>query len=372
MVLDYYVDHTSRFPHNTGIQRCVRAIARALLANGVSLHPVVWDRQRQDLSPATSEGLEHLARWSGPPFSAWSAGSVSPADDWLLVVELVRGSNNPSSVDLHRAAKRRGLRVAWVFHDAIPLRMADLYGPVAQSHVTYMQGLAEADLVFANSRTSAEQLRVFLQQRGLRWQHVRALPLALEFSGVPRVLPQPGTAVLSRPQRLLAVASLERRKNHVALLKAVAWLIAHQQFHAELVLVGWPNDPAVVSLVRRAQACGLPVRWEDSADDARLSELYQWCDVTLVTSLEEGFGLPVAESLWHGKPCLTTSNGALGELVAGGGCWPFDSPAWSSLVDGIHSYLCNADLRDRLLVELDTRPLRLWADYVGELLAELS
>ena len=42
---------------------------------------------------------------------------MSPADDWLLVVELVRGSNNPSSVDLRRAAKRRGLRVAWVFHD---------------------------------------------------------------------------------------------------------------------------------------------------------------------------------------------------------------------------------------------------------------
>ena len=68
----YYVDHTSRFEHNSGIQRCVRALARALLELGQPLVPVVWDRQRQCLAPASAQALAHLARWSGPAAQAWS------------------------------------------------------------------------------------------------------------------------------------------------------------------------------------------------------------------------------------------------------------------------------------------------------------
>ena len=45
----YYVDHPSRFDRNTGIQRCVRSIAKALLALQVPLRPVVWNRSEQDL-----------------------------------------------------------------------------------------------------------------------------------------------------------------------------------------------------------------------------------------------------------------------------------------------------------------------------------
>ena len=33
----FYVDHTTRFAHNTGIQRCVRLTARALLELGIPL-----------------------------------------------------------------------------------------------------------------------------------------------------------------------------------------------------------------------------------------------------------------------------------------------------------------------------------------------
>ena len=68
----YYVDHTSRFAHNSGVQRCVRALARALLEQGQALIPVVWDRDKQQLAPASSPALEHLARWSGPAATAWS------------------------------------------------------------------------------------------------------------------------------------------------------------------------------------------------------------------------------------------------------------------------------------------------------------
>lgn len=369
----YYVDHTSRFQRNTGIQRCVRVIAAALMEVGVPLRPLVWNREQQDFQTPTLKALAHLGQWNGPDPAGWGSGKAAARDNWLLIVELVRGPHQPTAAQLRRAAERRGLRLAWVFHDAIPVRLAGLYGSAAEataaSHQAYMAGLATADLVLANSHTTASHLRSFLQQQGLGAEAVQALPLALEFPGVPRgELWQPHGG----PLRLLCVASLERRKNHVGLLKAMAWLVVQQRFAAELVLVGWPNDPAVVALVQRAQALGLPLRWEDAADDKRLVELHTWCDATVVTSLEEGFGLPVAESLWHGRPCLTTALGALGELVVGGGCLPLAGSAWPQIADGLRRWLEDPSLRERLARQVQLRPLRSWNHFAAELLARMD
>jgi glycosyltransferase involved in cell wall biosynthesis len=373
----YYVDHTSRFQRNTGIQRCVRAIAAALMEVGVPLHPLVWNREQQDFETPTPQALAHLGQWSGPDPAVWGRGQAAARDNWLLIVELVRGPHQPTTDQLRWAAERWGLRLAWVFHDAIPVRLAGLYGRAAEataaSHRVYMEGLATADLVLANSHTTASHLRSFLQQQGLRAESVEALPLALEFPGVPRGEPrQTQRAEDGRPLYLLCVGSLERRKNHAGLLKAVAWLVAQQRFAAELVLVGWPNDLAVVALVRRAQALGLPLRWEDAADDKRLVELYTWCDATVVASLEEGFGLPAAESLWHGRPCLTTALGALGELVAEGGCLPLAGSAWPQIADGLQRWLEDPSLREQLARQVQLRPLRSWRHYATELLARLD
>ena len=61
-----YCQHTARFAHNTGIQRCVRVIARALIDAGECLTLLVWDGVVDILLPAGAAAREHLARWSGP------------------------------------------------------------------------------------------------------------------------------------------------------------------------------------------------------------------------------------------------------------------------------------------------------------------
>ena len=87
--------------------------------------------------------------------------------------------------------------------------------------------------------------------------------------------------------------------------------------------------------MQRAIDLGLSITWRDNVDDAELQQLFEWCDCTIYPSLEEGFGLPVAESLWHRRPCLTSSHGALGELSSGGGCLGVDTNSWRSLASGI-------------------------------------
>ena len=123
----FYVDHTSRFQRNTGIQRCVRCLARAFQELGVLIQPVVWNRKLCCLEPATKDHRFHLAKWNGPNPGQWVDGETPLSNElinarWLIVAELVSGPYNPRSDEFLRVSMRHGLSVAWLFHDAIPLQ----------------------------------------------------------------------------------------------------------------------------------------------------------------------------------------------------------------------------------------------------------
>ena len=371
----YYVDHTARFERNTGIQRCVRCLACALLELGRSLQPVVWDRPSRRLKPASLEERQHLARWGGPPSSAWADAdrlARSPQEllqaDQLLIVELVSGPHNPDADQLELESARLQLDVAWLFHDAIPWRLAALYGQhsasASQCHAQYMAGLARFPLVLANSRTTASHLREFwIEQRIATSTQLKVVRLAEEFPQTLRMAAADPQAPL-----MLCVGSLEPRKNHRGLLKALAVLVAQQRWPAglTLVLIGWPNDAGVVAMVQRALALGLPFRWESDADDQRLLELYLQARCCVFPSLEEGFGLPVAESLWHRRPCLCRGDGALAELAAGGGCVMVETRDHEQLSSALHRLATNASLHQHLVQEIQNRPMRTWVQMAME------
>ena len=375
----YYVDHTSRFAHNSGIQRCVRALGRALLELGQPLIPVVWDRDQQQLAPAGAEALTHLARWSGPPVEAWShwkeTGSNN-APDWLLIVELVSGPHNPSPEQLRTATKPLGVQLAWLFHDAIPVRWAALYGSAAdqaaQYHARYMAALAGYERVFCNSHTTREHLLNFLraQRISMNPDRILALPLAEDFGAARPAAPSAHTA--KEPLQLLCVSTLEPRKNHQRLFKALTWLHSQGLRHWQLQLVGWGADGRVVQQLERAQARRLPIRWHGRADDTALEALYQHSDLTVYPSLEEGFGLPVAESLWQRRPCLCSSAGALGERAAAGGCLTVNTADWRAIAAGLERLLVEPELRLHLQQEADQRPFRRWSTVARELLQSLE
>jgi len=369
-MIGFYVNHTSRFQRNTGIQRCVRAIARGLIELGEPIVPLLWKCKSSAFALAGVEARAHLGCWHGPAPSAWQL-QLPPPGSWLIVVELISGPHHPSWETLRAEAQRLGWRVLVVFHDAIPLGWG---GAAATYHGSYMAGLAAQDLVFANSRSAAAELELFWRQRQLRPQRpLVLLPLAEELSGTPRHR-QPAPPAAGALE-VLCVGSLEPRKNHRNLLKALAWLEAQQPTGSQLIrltLLGWANDGTVVALVERALALGLALRWEAEADDDRLLAAYQQAAFTVYPSLLEGYGLPVTESLWLGRPCICSGEAALAERAEGGGCLVVDTRSWRALALALKTMAEDHGLRARLQQELAHRPLRSWTAYAAELLALLG
>ena len=101
-------------------------------------------------------------------------------------------------------------------------------------------------------------------------------------------------------------------------------------------------------------------------DDARLRQLYVDSAFSIYPSLEEGFGLPVSESLWHRRPCLCSGFGALGELSVGGGCLTVDTSDWRQLRQGLDLLINDLHLRQYLQHQIAQRRPRLWRDVALE------
>jgi glycosyltransferase involved in cell wall biosynthesis len=120
-------------------------------------------------------------------------------------------------------------------------------------------------------------------------------------------------AELPPPGFVLAVGTMEPRKNLPRLVEAYACLDpALQQAHPLVVVgaLGWSAGPTVAalrSLGDRAHVLG-------HISDAALAELYRRCAVFCYPSLGEGFGLPVLEAMAAGAAVITSSVSSLPEV----------------------------------------------------------
>jgi glycosyltransferase involved in cell wall biosynthesis len=261
------------------------------------------------------------------------------------------------------------MRFVAIFHDAATERLGLHAQRSTRKFREYLQALACFDRVICISQQSRDDLLAFWNEYGVRdvpETFVESWPL--EFDERER-----GSAdIPSKSKSVLCVNTFVPRKNHLALLSAAedAW---SNGLEFELKLVGsWAGNWSVLLKIRALRAKGRPLTWLKHVDDETLHALYRECAFTVYPSLMEGFGLPIAESLWHGKPCICGGNGALGEVARGGGCLIVDQTSTTALAEGIKTLLLDRQLYSRLSAEALARKFRSWSDYIDKFMMHLK
>jgi FkbM family methyltransferase len=375
----YLVESTALYDRNTGIQRVVRQLARLLIESGFELIPVRWDSSQQRLTAVGRDGLENLARFNGPRISDWSGWRI-PEDmtgGWFFLGEVQQHWPAADHLHLLEMLKPHRIRTAAIFYDAIPVKMPELYPDwLVSAHYRYMIELGFYDAVFPISRFSADDLRKFLVERNVRDGHLARVilptPLSGEFPGISRVVKKSAKA-RSNTVRFLAVGTVEPRKNHEVLIKAFLAAAARSKRSITLLIAGNTNtvDLGLKDRILALMAGHSNVVWLDDVSDARLSELHAECDVTIYASVEEGFGLPILESVWHGKPVICANFGAMGEAAEGGGCLTTDVRSIPALTEAILRMADSPELIDRYTDEVISRPIKSWRNYADEIASRL-
>lgn len=390
--------HTSHTRARTGIQRVTRSLYAALGRDAVAIthdpHAHTWrplepwenanlaadaSSDKRGATWPLSVKLRGLARRlrrrsASPPLTSQIPGLHSSSP---VVVPEVFSAPTAAALPALFAATT-GPRVA-VFHDAIALKFPELTpAKTVARFPAYLRELLAFDGIAAVSEDSRDSLRDYWRWLGVSTPPpIKAIPLGVDpvSNAFRDKLPSPSPSdspisnFSSERPTILSVGSLEGRKNHVALLDACENLWATgAQFELRLIGLAHPQTGrAALDRVRRLQATGRPLHYDGPATDAALADAYAACAFTVYPSLMEGFGLPVIESLAHGKPCVCSARGALGESARGGGCLALNRVDATSLAAAISRLLTDPQELTALATAARVRKFRTWSDYAADL-----
>ena len=303
------IDVTAIVAHDdrTGIQRVVRQVVRALYAESdLGVTPVAVRLQDGKL-------------WICEAYVAAETGHAKSAEDCPLAIEtgdrLLMLDNSWKNFSAFtnvfaQVRAKRGAIVSCVY-DLIPqLYKGASVGDVPEVHLAWLKAaLLESDGMIAISRTVAEELCAFIVDEKL--PHRPGLEIGWFHCGsdiAPAGAGEPNTAIRAAflgAKTFLLVGTLEPRKGHAVALAAFDALW-RDGVDARLVFIGrrgWHVDAVIDDLASHPEF-GRRLFWFDSAGDVDLAFAYDHCAAALAPSYAEGFGLPIAEAAWRGKPAL--------------------------------------------------------------------
>lgn len=261
-----------------------------------------------------------------------------------------------------------------LIYDLIPITHKMFVEPVSGGifKERILQVLALSDFAMAISDFVAKSLHAFVRRELGRDLPIRAVPLAQEIVETPdyRAVGSEVRDVANGPF-VLSVGTIEWRKNHIYLFRMWQSMIATYGEAATptLVIVGrwsWRVEDFRQVLEETHYLEGKIVVLSRVAD-SELSYLYQKCLCTMFPSLVEGWGLPVGESLAHGKVCIASNTTSIPEV--GGKFAEYIDPL--NISDGVaklRQYLDDPSVLARVTarIEREFKP-RTWAEVVSDL-----
>ena len=263
------------------------------------------------------------------------------------------------------------LRVA-VVYDFIPNRYRDRYLPTAAAQLGYatqLRWLARCSLFTPISRSAADDMRTLMGVPEHRIA-VTGAPIDPGFETIPELKAsrdaKRGRRGL-RPRHLLVVGGGDPRKNPEAVIRAHAGSRSLQAQGLPLVIAG--NYAAETAQMFRDIAATLGARPElvevpgHITEDA-LHRLYAQALLVVCPSRDEGFSLPVVESMAAGVPTLGSDIPAHRELLEDAGQrFPLDDDA---ALTGLLEAMLADEERCRAAL---TRQAEMWPRFRAEAVA---
>jgi len=197
------------------------------------------------------------------------------------------------------------------------------------------------DRVITVSQSAAEQIRGHFP--------IPDGKMEIVYNGVDTEMFRPREGIAKEPNSLIVVGNTEDRKKGILyLLRAMRLLRDEMDVRLTIVDAGLPKSKFAARLIHEY---GLQdrVRFTGRISTEDLALRYAASEVAVTPSLYEGFGFPAVEAMACGVPVITTSGGALPEVVDDGKTGLMVPPGNpEELARAIKVLLDDAGLRRRL------------------------
>ena len=191
---------------------------------------------------------------------------------------------------------------------------------------------------------SESSKRDIVAQMGVCVEQLHVVPV-----GVDHERFRPLAHITRAPHRIMTTASADvPLKGLRPLLEALAKV--RTEHPIEVTIVGKKREGSVLPELLARLNLDDVVTFESGVSDDRIVELYNEAEMVVVPSLYEGFSIPAIEAMACGTPLITTTGGALPEVVGPSGeaaiTVPPNDP--DALAEAILEVLRSPELRARL------------------------
>jgi glycosyltransferase involved in cell wall biosynthesis len=322
-------------PNPTGIQRVQLDVFPHLQRRFPSIRPVYFDSIRGcyrqlDLQRildgdrkhchfvALASRKLHWRMWHFFRLNSPSLGAIVPVEAGDIIYVAGSGWIPRRRHTSLRRISAKDVKLVWMCFDLVPVNRPAKQGlrhaPGYRFRNWLELAIRDKGKFICISDHVRDSLAVYAQKMGETVNAV-SVPLAHEFRSVEGPVSQKAGKLIGQDY-VLYVSSLGLRKNHMALLKSWQRLGAvHGQKLPKLVLAGsrW-KETDIFPFLEQTQWLGGKVEHVSGLADCDIAALYSHCRFTVYASMNEGWGLPVGESLWMGKPCVCADNSSLPEV----------------------------------------------------------
>lgn len=297
-----------------------------------------------------------------------------------LYVLLGHNWSTPGIDTLAQAFRSAGGKAVQVIHDVIPAIAPDFFpAKAAKNFKEYLDRCSNTFDAFitVSEHTRKDLLSYFGRQ--VNATSIKVLRLAHAFGDTARNAPYqptcpPNLTALTDKPFVVSVGTIEPRKNHTALIRV--WSRLHHELREltpTLVIagkLGWKTDAFTQEIAAAIQQ-GVPIMHITSADDKDLHFLYAQCLFSIYPSQYEGWGLPVGESLWLGRPCLASNASSIPEIADKGVAY-FDPLDESDMFTKVRHLCVGGEQLTKLAHEAKSAALSDWSHVASNLMKILK
>ena len=283
-----------------------------------------WARRR--LRQATRSGqsvlppshLRGAATLAVPAAAGQDVASFANAGDVLMALNLtwaMRGYDNAIA-----GVRARGVKVVRMIYDLIPTIKPQWLDPKFTRDATaWVRALLlGSDHVLTISEFTRQEIEHYCRECGFAVPPLTVVRLGdvMEGSAAGQSKPPLPRFAPTRPF-FICVSTIDVRKNHRLLYDAWTHLVARRGDECpDLLCIGTPHLHVADLLheIRQDRGVNRHIHLLHGIKDCELEWYYQNCQATIYPSKYEGWGLPVAESLGHGRMCLASNATSIPEI----------------------------------------------------------
>lgn len=281
-----------------------------------------------------------------------STASIFGSDDVVVIVD-GNWQFSGYAKNIVSAKKRHGFKLVHFVHDIVAIQNPALANTGADKIIgTYFEAIfPHSDKLLAISESTKRDVEHFAKEHGVKVPDVSVVLLGSDMQQGAALQAKRPSAIASETRFALAVSTLEIRKNYMLLYYTYKQAARDGTDLPHLIIVGrkgWMTNETFNLLTKDPEVCRSVTILSGMADE-ELEWLYQNCLFTVFPSMYEGWGLPIAESLMHGKCCISSDTSSMPEV--GGDLVSYVSPY--SAIEVVHAMQVLSN--DKVRKELESR-----------------